>query len=117
KKMPKGWVEILDESEIDPELCNLVNEDLPWTWPGNALKQPGMVNVSPVRARQSTAEVAKDKSDCAKKSKKDQVVLEQKRKAVAELEDAMAVDKEVREATAAKPVHGPVTAKVPRLVS
>ncbi|KAF8808781.1 hypothetical protein BYT27DRAFT_7255243 [Phlegmacium glaucopus] len=107
--MPKGWVEvndILDESEIDPELCNLVNEDLLWTWPGNALKQPGMVNVSPVRAQRSTAEVAKDKSDCAEKSKKDQVALEQKRKAVAEPKDAMAVDEEAREATAAKPVHG-----------
>jgi hypothetical protein len=72
-----------------------------------------MVDVSPTRARRSTAEVTKDKSDRAEKSKKDHEALQQKRKVVAELEDAMVIDEEAREASAAKPVRGPVTAKVP----
>jgi hypothetical protein len=94
-----------------------VNEDLPRTRPGNAQKQPGLVDVSPVRGRRSTAEVAKDKIDRAERSKKDYRALELKRKAIAELEDVMAVDEEARDATSAKPVHGPVTVKVPRPVA
>ncbi|KAF8958628.1 hypothetical protein BDZ97DRAFT_1668162, partial [Flammula alnicola] len=118
KKMPKGWVEVdndFDESNIDPQLCNLAYEDLPRTRPGNAQKQPGMVDVSPTRARRSTADVAKDKSDRAEQSRKDHEMLQQKRKAVAELEDAMVVNEEARQASAVKPVRGPV--KRPRAAS
>jgi hypothetical protein len=94
-----------------------VDDDLPRTRPGNAQKLPGMVDVSPTRLRQSTSEVAKDKLDRAEKAKKDHEALQQKRKTVAELEDAMVNDEEAREASAAKPVPGPITAKVPRPVA
>lgn len=76
-----------------------------------------MVDVSPTRPRRSSAEAAKDKSDRAEQSKNDDEELQNKRKAVAELEDAMFVEENTRQASAAKPVRGPVTAKVPRPVA
>lgn len=76
-----------------------------------------MVDVTPTRPRRSSAEAAKDKSDRAEQSKKDHEELMNKRKAVAELEDAMVVEEDARQASAAKPVRGPVTAKVPRPVA
>lgn len=76
-----------------------------------------MVDKSPTRRRRSAAEVAKDKSDRAEQSRKDHEELLQKRKAVAELEDAMAIDEDTRQASATKPVPGTVTAKVPRPVA
>jgi len=63
---------------------------------GNTQKQPGMVDVSPTRIRRSAAKVAKDKLDRAEQSKNDHEALQQKRKAVAELEDAMVVNEEAR---------------------
>ena len=72
-----------------------------------------MVDVSLTRARRSAAEVAKDKSDHAEQSKKDHEALQQKQKAIAELEDVMVINEEARQASAAKPVHRPVATKVP----
>ena len=43
--------------------------------------------------------------------------LQQKWKAIAELEDVMVIDEEARQASAAKPVCGPVATKVPRPVA
>jgi len=76
-----------------------------------------MVDVSPTRIRRTAAEVAKDKLDRAEQSKKDHEALQQKRKAVAELEDTMVINEEARQVSAAKPVRGPVTTKVPRPVA
>ncbi|EDR15505.1 uncharacterized protein LACBIDRAFT_321383 [Laccaria bicolor S238N-H82] len=119
KKMAKGWVEVepFDESVIDPRLRNSGHEDLPRTRPGNANKQPGMVDVTPSRPWKSSAEVGKEKSDRAEQSKKDDEELRNKRKAVAGLEDAMVIEEVARQASAAKPVCGPVIAKVPRPVA
>ncbi|KAF8963632.1 hypothetical protein BDZ97DRAFT_1661453, partial [Flammula alnicola] len=115
--------QMFDESVIDPRLRP--ETELARTRPGNATKQPGIVDLSPVKfTRRGAVEVAKDKAARAEQKKvkeaqaiKDTETATNKRRAIAELEDQMLVDEDTRQLNAAKPTRGPILTKVPRPIA